>query len=75
MFLQQSSKGRVSRGRSDHPHHLLSLFPHPRPSISGGWRDAKTILTHYVQERDDAHRKAFDRLYGFEEESDNVVYG
>ena len=32
--------------------------------LQGGWKDANTIHTHYIQEEDDAHRHAFESLFG-----------
>ncbi len=42
----------------------------------GGWKDPKTILTHYVQQRDDVHRQTVDVLFGKRDEvADDLAYG
>ncbi len=57
---------------------LATVWPGDLKTLQhqGGWKDPKTILTHYVQQRDDVHRQTVDVLFGKRDEvADDLAYG
>ena len=57
---------------------LATVWPGDLKTLQhqGGWKDPKTILTHYVQQRNDVHRQTVDVLFGNRDEvADDLAYG